>query len=68
MDDAPVQYQRVAGRVASVHDKHNLASPSPVSDGQTVYAWFGTGQIVALDLSGKVVWQRHLGKRSRRSP
>ena len=59
--DAPVP-TRVAGRVASVHDKHNLASPSPVSDGQTVYAWFGTGQIVALDLSGKVVWQRHLGK------
>ena len=40
----------------------------PVSDGQMVYAWFGTGQIVALDMNGKVVWQRHLGKRSRRSP
>jgi outer membrane protein assembly factor BamB len=57
------QYQLEAqGDLPPVHDKHNLASPSPVSDGQTVYAWFGTGQIVALDLSGKVVWQRHLGK------
>ena len=45
-----------------VHDKHNLASPSPVTDGQMVYAWFGTGQIVALDMNGKLVWQRHLGK------
>ena len=44
-----------------VHDKHNLASPSPVSDGQMVYAWFGTGQIVALDMNGKLAWQRHLG-------
>jgi outer membrane protein assembly factor BamB len=26
-----------------------------------VYAWFGTGQIVALDMNGKVVWERHLG-------
>ena len=26
-----------------------------------VYAWFGTGQIVALDMNGKLVWQRHLG-------
>src|SRR6266581_2285265 len=45
-----------------VHDKHNLASPSPVTDGQLVYAWFGTGQVVALDVNGKLVWQRHLGR------
>jgi len=50
------------GPLPGVHDKHNLASPSPVSDGQMVYAWFGTGQIVALDMGGKVVWERHLGK------
>ena len=43
-----------------MHDKHNLATPSPVTDGTMVYAWFGTGQIVALDRSGAVVWQRHL--------
>ena len=49
------------GTLPGVHDKHNLASPSPVTDGQMVYAWFGTGQIVALDMSGKLVWQRHLG-------
>lgn len=51
-----------AGPLAGVHDKHNLASPSPVTDGQMVYAWFGTGQVVALDLNGKVAWERHLGK------
>ncbi len=45
-----------------VHDKHNLASPSPVSDGERVYAWFGTGQIVALDMDGEPLWQRHLGR------
>ncbi len=46
----------------AVHDKHNLASPSPVTDGQRVYAWFGTGQLVALDMNGKLVWERNLGK------
>jgi outer membrane protein assembly factor BamB len=51
-----------AGDLTPVHDKHNLASPSPVSDGTRIYAWFGTGQIVALDLNGRVAWQRHLGK------
>jgi outer membrane protein assembly factor BamB len=50
------------GTLPGVHDKHNLASPSPVTDGQMVYAWFGTGQIVALDMSGKLVWRRHLGQ------
>ena len=45
-----------------VHQKHNLASPSPVTDGKHVYAWFGTGQLVALDVDGKLAWKRHLGK------
>ncbi len=51
-----------SGPLPEVHDKHNLASPSPVTDGQTVYAWFGTGQIIALDMNGRLVWERHLGK------
>jgi len=50
------------GMLASVHEKHNLASPSPVTDGEAVYAWFGTGQVVALGGDGRLLWQRHLGK------
>ena len=45
----------------SVHEKHNLATPTPVTDGQRVYAWFGNGQVVALDMEGRLVWTRHLG-------
>jgi outer membrane protein assembly factor BamB len=50
------------GDLPPVHDKHNLSSASPVTDGERVYAWFGTGQIVALDVNGKAVWSKHLGK------
>jgi hypothetical protein len=50
------------GTLPPVHDKHNLASPSPITDGELVFAWFGTGQIVALDKAGKLVWRRHLGQ------
>ena len=50
------------GPLIPVHQKHNLASPSPVTDGELVYAWFGNGQIVALNMDGKLAWQRHLGK------
>ena len=49
------------GPLPSVHEKHNLASPSPATDGERVYAWFGTGQIAAVDLAGKLVWKKHLG-------
>jgi outer membrane protein assembly factor BamB len=46
----------------SVHAFHNLSTPSPVTDGERVYAWFGTGQIIALTLDGQAVWSRNLGK------
>jgi outer membrane protein assembly factor BamB len=49
------------GPLPSVHEKHNLASPSPVTDGERVYTWFATGQIAAIDLAGKLVWKKHLG-------
>jgi outer membrane protein assembly factor BamB len=48
------------GPLPFVHEKHNLASPSPVTDGERVYALFGTGQIVAVDLSGKLAWKKNL--------
>ncbi|HVS12450.1 MAG TPA: PQQ-binding-like beta-propeller repeat protein [Thermoanaerobaculia bacterium] len=51
------------GELPAVHEKHNLATPSPVTDGETVWAWFGTGQVVALAVAdGAVRWQRHLGE------
>lgn len=50
------------GALPVVHDKHNLASPSPVTDGSRVYAWFGTGQLVALDVEGRPVWARNLAR------
>ena len=54
---------RAEGPLPAVHDKHNLSTSSPVTDGQVVIAWFGTGQVVALDAaSGKQLWARHLGK------
>jgi outer membrane protein assembly factor BamB len=51
-----------AGKLPDVHDKRNLATPSPISDGERVYAWFSTGQLTALDMNGKAVWTRHLGQ------
>ena len=52
---------KAAGPIPAVHEKHNLATPTPASDGQRVYAWFGNGQVVALDMNGRELWSRHLG-------
>jgi outer membrane protein assembly factor BamB len=40
--------------------RNNLASPSPVTDGKTVWTLFGTGDLAAFDFSGKQIWARHL--------
>jgi outer membrane protein assembly factor BamB len=48
------------GTLPFVHEKHNLASPSPATDGERVYAWFATGQIAAVDLSGRLAWKKNL--------
>jgi outer membrane protein assembly factor BamB len=50
------------GPFPELHEKHNLATPTPVTDGEHLYAWFGNGLIVCLDMKGKLVWSRHLGQ------
>jgi outer membrane protein assembly factor BamB len=50
------------GDIPAVHDKHNLASASPVVDGERVYAIFGSGQVVAVNMAGKLVWTKNLAK------
>jgi len=40
--------------------KHNMASPSPVTDGTHVWALTGTGRLAAYDMDGKRVWKHDL--------
>jgi outer membrane protein assembly factor BamB len=54
------QKQLATGDLEVGHN--NLASPSPVTDGKTVYALYGTGDLAALDFTGQVLWARHLDK------
>ena len=44
------------------HYKNGYASATPATDGQRVYASFGARGLVAVDLDGKVVWHRDLGR------
>jgi outer membrane protein assembly factor BamB len=53
--------QNIAGGALS-KGRGNSTSPSPVTDGRTVWALVGTGQLAAFDFSGKRIWARDLGK------
>ncbi len=47
------------------HRLHNLASPSPVTDGKLVVVHFGNGDLAAYDFAGKLRWKHNLQDRSR---
>ncbi len=42
------------------HKLHNLASPSPVTDGEVVVFHFGNGDLAAFDFAGKQLWKHNL--------
>ncbi len=44
------------------HRTNTYASGSPVTNGSHVYISFGSFGIYCLDMDGKIVWQRDLGK------
>ena len=45
----------------STHESGTWASPSPVTDGQHTFAFFGSNGLYCLDYEGQLRWQRDLG-------
>jgi outer membrane protein assembly factor BamB len=43
------------------HPDSTYASASPLTDGERLYAFFGSAGLYALDLDGKVLWEKDLG-------
>ena len=48
--------------IEHVYWKNSRASATPTTDGQRIYASFGTHGLAAFDFSGKIVWHRKLGE------
>ncbi len=44
------------------HPQSANAAPTPASDGQAVFAFFSSNDLVALDLEGNLLWYRGLGR------
>lgn len=46
----------------STHELGSWASNSPCTDGNFIYAYFGSRGVYCLDFSGKIIWQRDFGQ------
>jgi outer membrane protein assembly factor BamB len=46
------------------HKDSSYAAPSPITDGERVYAHFGSRGLYCLDLNGKILWSKKLGRMS----
>jgi outer membrane protein assembly factor BamB len=44
------------------HETGSLSSASPVTDGELLFAFFGSRGLYCLDLNGKLLWKKHLGE------
>ncbi len=48
------------------HNDHGYASNSPVSNGEHIYAFFGSQGLYCLNLEGEVQWERDFGRMTTR--
>ncbi|MDQ3802929.1 MAG: PQQ-binding-like beta-propeller repeat protein [Acidobacteriota bacterium] len=58
---APAWKKRLGGGNVKMR-KHNMSSPSPVTDGRGVWVMTGTGVLKAFDFAGRELWARDLQK------
>ncbi len=50
----------------STHELSSWASGSPVTDGQFIYAYFGSRGLYCIDMKGKLIWQRDFPQMEKR--
>lgn len=68
--DGSVKWQtKVAETVPheSIHSTNTQASASPITDGQHIIAFFGSRGLHCLDMQGKLLWSKDLGKMQTRN-
>lgn len=57
-----IEWKKTVGLDSGNWNRHNKASPSPVTDGEKVYFLFGTGDLAAFDTEGNELWKMNLEK------
>ncbi len=60
--DGRIRWKKHIASGNHLERKQNMSSPSPVTDGQTVWVMTGVGILKAFDFSGKELWMRDIQK------
>jgi outer membrane protein assembly factor BamB len=60
--DGKIRWQKTVAAGDRDKGRNNMASPSPVTDGKSVFILFGTGNFAAYDFAGTELWTRDLAK------
>jgi outer membrane protein assembly factor BamB len=59
-EDGSILWKKETGGNNQIFRKHNMASPSPVTDGEKIWVLTGVGTLTAFDFNGNQLWQRDL--------
>jgi outer membrane protein assembly factor BamB len=58
--DGKILWQHELDKGNRLYRKQNATSPSPVTDGKSVWVVTGNASVTALDMDGKKIWSRNL--------
>jgi outer membrane protein assembly factor BamB len=63
--DGKIIWQKTVANELPLESTHNLgswASNSPCTDGEFIYAYFGSRGLFCLDFEGNIIWERDFGQ------
>jgi outer membrane protein assembly factor BamB len=60
--DGHIVWQKDIGIDTIRNDRNNPASPSPITDGKSVFFYYATGDLAAFDVDGNPLWSRNIQK------
>jgi outer membrane protein assembly factor BamB len=53
-------WRKKLGTATRTIRRNNMATPSPVTDGDNVYFMYGTGELTGLSYDGDIIWTRNI--------
>ena len=65
-----ILWQKTLREVApheGIHSTASFASNSPVTDGEHIYAYFGSRGLYCLDMEGNIKWEKDIGQMRKRN-